>query len=295
MEAKLCRIQTERVRRSCGFVNGIEVGRGGLCLAWRNDINVTLQSFSKRHIDVIVEDTEINDKWRFTGFYGTPYAQDREDSWAVLKNLYYDEDIPWFVCGDFNEIMYGFEEKGGLPRDKRRMESFRKTLEECQLNDVGFFGRWFTWERRNLPETNIQERLDMGVANVKLMLMSPEAKIQHLVHSFSDHCPLLVVTKREDERRKGNNFKIEAWWTLEDSFVDEAGQIRTNRKRRKEVLTAKLSDLEKAERDDRNLAVLIDTEIQLNFEIEKDEYYWEQRARLNWLKSGDRNTTFFIA
>lgn len=38
---------------------------------------------------------------------------------------------------------------------------------------------------------------------------------------------------------------------------------------------------------------MIDTKIQLNFEIEKDEYYCEQRARLNWLKLGDRNTTYF--
>lgn len=33
--------------------------------------------------------------------------------------------------------------------------------------------------------------------------------------------------------------------------------------------------------------------IQLNFEIKKDKCYWEQRARVNWLKFGDRNTTFF--
>ncbi|KAK5785353.1 hypothetical protein PVK06_039927 [Gossypium arboreum] len=28
-------------------------------------------------------------------------------------------------------------------------------------------------------------------------------------------------------------------------------------------------------------------------EIDKDELYWEQRARANWLQLGDRNTTFF--
>lgn len=33
--------------------------------------------------------------------------------------------------------------------------------------------------------------------------------------------------------------------------------------------------------------------IQLNFEIKKGERYWEQIARLNWLKFGDRNTAFF--
>lgn len=86
METKLCKNQVERVRRSCSFVNGIDVDsegtRGGLCLAWRNDINVTLHNFSKRHVDVVVANNERDVKWRFTDFYGTQYAQDREDSWA---------------------------------------------------------------------------------------------------------------------------------------------------------------------------------------------------------------------
>ncbi|KAA3475443.1 reverse transcriptase [Gossypium australe] len=37
----------------------------------------------------------------------------------------------------------------------------------------------------------------------------------------------------------------------------------------------------------------MDTKIHLNMEIDKDEAYWEQRARVNWLQYGDRNTAFF--
>lgn len=47
------------------------------------------------------------------------------------------------------------------------------------------------------------------------------------------------------------------------------------------------------ERDDKTLAKLIDMKINLNFKIEKKECYWEQRAQIDWLKYGDRNTTFF--
>lgn len=114
METKLCRRQMERVRRSCSFANGIEVdsdGTRGLCLEWRTDVKITFRNFSKRHIDVLVEDNKVGINWRYTGFYGSLYAQDRNESWAVLKSLASDVDIPWFVCGDFNEIMYGFEKK----------------------------------------------------------------------------------------------------------------------------------------------------------------------------------------
>ncbi|KAK5813725.1 hypothetical protein PVK06_029176 [Gossypium arboreum] len=108
--------------------------------------------------------------------------------------------------------MHGFEKKGGLSRDEGRMESFRRTLEACQLIDVRYSGTWFTWERGNLLETNIQERLDRGVATAGWISMFSEVKVQHLVHNFSDHCPLLINTKKYDEKQRSISFKFEAWW-----------------------------------------------------------------------------------
>ncbi|KAH1073600.1 hypothetical protein J1N35_025928 [Gossypium stocksii] len=123
MKTKINKIQMERVQRSCGLANGIDVdpdgSRAGLWLAWRGDVPITLQNFSKRHIDILIEDPNDGKKWKFIG----------------------------------------------LPRDERRMEVFRNVLEYCHMMDVGYSANWFTWERRNLPERNIQERLDRGVAN----------------------------------------------------------------------------------------------------------------------------------
>ncbi|KAA3488781.1 reverse transcriptase [Gossypium australe] len=179
----------ERVRRSCGLINGIDVDADG-------DVSIMLQNLSKRHIDVLIDDHNNGQHWRFMGFYGSSYAQDRDESWNLLKSLRRNEELSWFVCGDFNEIMYGFKKNGGLPREERRMEAFCKALEDCRLMDVGYSRNWFTWERGNLPKTNIRERLDKGVANENWMSMFPEATIQHLVHSISDHCPLLTPQKK---------------------------------------------------------------------------------------------------
>ncbi|MBA0661623.1 hypothetical protein Goklo_005899 [Gossypium klotzschianum] len=71
----------------------------------------------------------------------------------VRRSYDFWNSIDVFVVGSKGEIK-------GLPRDEKRMEAFRGAWEECQLLDVGYFGVWFTWEKGNLPETNIRERLD---------------------------------------------------------------------------------------------------------------------------------------
>ncbi|KAA3479651.1 reverse transcriptase [Gossypium australe] len=156
----------EKVRKSCGLLNGIEVEdegtRGGLWLAWKDDIDVTLRSFSKWHLDVMVKEDGNHEEWRFTGLYGSPYLRDQNVVWNLLKRLSQEGNFPWLVAGDFNEILYSFEKKRGLPRDYKRMEEFRDTLEACNLMDIEFSRAWYTWERGNLPETNIRERLDRG-------------------------------------------------------------------------------------------------------------------------------------
>ncbi|KAH1030998.1 hypothetical protein J1N35_043172 [Gossypium stocksii] len=305
METKIKGVQMEKVRRSCGFTNGIEVdsigSKGGLSLAWRGDVDVSLQSFSNRHIDVFIDDNSRSLKWRLTGFYGSPYMHDRDESWNLLRHLSNGVALPWLVIRDFNEILYGFEKRGGVPREERRMEGFRKVLADCNLADVGYLGNWFTWERGNLAETNIQGRLDRGVANDDLFSIFPNYVIQHLPHSFSDHCPLFVLTDREDSRIIRKEFKFEAWWIMKGDFFEVvrhcwentigdllvrleslktdlrkwAFQISHNRKFKKEELSMKLLTLLESERTDENLIDLIDTKIQLNFEIEKDECYWE--------------------
>lgn len=66
-----------------------------------------------------------------------------------MRQLGNDGEIPWVVCGHFNEIMYGFEKKRGMPREEERMKAFHTVLKDCNLMDLGFSGNWFTWERRN--------------------------------------------------------------------------------------------------------------------------------------------------
>ncbi|MBA0824615.1 hypothetical protein Goarm_021271 [Gossypium armourianum] len=112
-----------------GQANGT---RGGLSLSWRSELSGTLKSFSNNHIDVSIEKKEVGAIWRLTGFYGAHKARGRSED--------------------------------GLPRDQGRMEEFQSVLSECQLKDVGYVGRWFTWERglKELVEEGKDSDLRLG-------------------------------------------------------------------------------------------------------------------------------------
>ncbi|KAA3466735.1 reverse transcriptase [Gossypium australe] len=146
VETKIDEKRMEKIRRRCGFVIGIDVrvegSRGGICLAWKEEITVSLKNFSKSHIDVMINEDSVNEEWEFMGFYGSPYVSNKSASWNLLRILGQEQNHPWLVSGDFNEIMYSFEKSGGQPREEKKMEAFREVLEECQLMDVALLATY---------------------------------------------------------------------------------------------------------------------------------------------------------
>ncbi|GMI85864.1 hypothetical protein HRI_002255700 [Hibiscus trionum] len=219
IETKLSSVKMDRVRRKCGYLCGIDVasqGRSGdLSLAWKPECNVVLRSYSNRHIDVIITN-EDGSSWRCTGFYGAPETHMRDEAWRVLRSLDDSHGCPWLVIGDFNEILFASEKRGGLLRSERQMTSFRNVLEDCSLSDIGYRGRWFTWQKGVNSAGHVRERLDRGVANSEWWESYPNFSLTHLAHTFSDHCPLLLDTNPQGEQQRFHTFHFEAAWLMEE-------------------------------------------------------------------------------
>jgi hypothetical protein len=69
------------------------------------------------------------------------------------------------------------------------MQAFQDALTDCELEDLGYSGDSYTWERER-----IRERLDRAVANGAWNIMHPGAVLQHLEYTRSDHRPILLDT-----------------------------------------------------------------------------------------------------
>ncbi|KAL4387439.1 hypothetical protein GQ457_09G000910 [Hibiscus cannabinus] len=205
--------------------------------------------------------------WRCTGFYGAPEVANRVHSWNLLRSLNDCPDIPWLV--------------------------FRDALNDCALADVGFSGVWYTWEKGRMAVNNIRERLDRGVANSTWWELFPNFRLSHLEHSFSDHCPLLMeLDSSLPGIRRRWHFRFEASWLLEDTCEAEVKRLwaASSGPIPDRLVMLELADLYPT---DEVLHETIDVKLALNLEIDREELYWEQRARANWLKNGDQNSAFF--
>jgi exonuclease III len=193
---------------------------GGLAMFWKREINLSLRGMDRMHIDVDITE-EDGFKWRFTGIYGEPKVDKREETWRLLRNLHLRERLPWVCIGDFNEIFYSFEKQGGVPKPQAQMERFRNALNFCNLNDLGFEGDVFTWRNNNFRvDGYIRERLDRAVANPEWCARFPNYRVVNGCPEHSDHRPVLLYMDAPSRRTRPCpnllNKRFEARWLLEE-------------------------------------------------------------------------------
>ena len=84
---------------------------GGLAVFRRKDIDLTVKSMSKYHIDMVIKEEDLF-VWRFSGVYGESKSDEKEKTWDTLKSLHAALSLPWVCAGDFNEVLFANEKEG---------------------------------------------------------------------------------------------------------------------------------------------------------------------------------------
>ncbi|KAL6566692.1 hypothetical protein OROMI_015096 [Orobanche minor] len=299
--------------------------KGGLCLLASEEINLQILSASAHHIDSIVNWNDV--QWRCTGMYGWSEEQKKGKTWKLLTDLWTQSTLPWLCVGDFNEILYDHEKMGGRQRDHNKKEAFHEAVDKCSLLDLGYTGYNFTWTNRQKGENNIQERLDRAFGTENWTSLFPKATVEHLARRKSDHCPILVSLDRKKKnrgRKKSKIFRFESMWLQDESCMDTVDNcwkwsptspdpIQLSRKLQncgteltiweqthfgcvnKEVTKCQkqLKEANMLPLSDKKVRRVTELEQKLDSLLSKQEEMWHQRSRANWIRSGDRNTSFF--
>ncbi|XP_074278070.1 uncharacterized protein LOC141601676 [Silene latifolia] len=191
------------------------VGRsGGSAFLWRAEVKCTFRGASDHYMDFDVEIGGI--VWRCTWFYGWPAVQDRHLSWRQLRLLAGDSTGPWLCIGDYNEVLYFSEMKGG-PRVQWQMNNFRDAVDEVGLRDLQFQGYECTFDNGQEGDNNRQSRIDRAMITESWSEIYPFAKLFHLDREWSDHAPIKVMFDARIRDEGGSKlFRFEHIWVGED-------------------------------------------------------------------------------
>ncbi|OMO87944.1 reverse transcriptase [Corchorus capsularis] len=311
-------VKIDRMRRRIGFANGICVEpeglSGGLCLWWKDDVDVKVLKISKNLIHVRVRNKE-KLSWFLTCIYAPPVLENRLEFWNVIREVAASVSGAWIIGGDFNEVMTSDEKERGLPLENRRVLPFHDVIFDCGLMDMGFKGQRFTWQNRR--EANIRERLDRAFINVEWRAKFSVAQCFNLPAVGSEHSPIFIALD-PDEKKSSRIFRFESQWTTSDeckTVIENEWQgtvsdswlmevIRRFKKCKKALTTwSKKSFPNNRKEIDTLMKELAQIQDNSHSEEEwvkaeliiaklegiwaREEMFWNQRSRVKWLKYGN--------
>jgi mannosylglycoprotein endo-beta-mannosidase len=189
--------------------------RGGVIVAWDSSVlKLTRVSFDSFWVNALVTGVD-NVSWWITVVYG---PQSREDKIQFLRELTERRALcpgPWLLIGDFNMILRA-SEKNNDNLDRFMMARFRDFVGQLELRDLYMHGRLFTWS--NEREVPTMTRIDRALVSVDWDLTFPDAMLQALSTSFSDHA-LLHLALCNGARPK-QRFKFEVFWASLPGFQE---------------------------------------------------------------------------
>lgn len=330
METRMKSNKLEKVRRKCfgagsmWYVDPIG-SSGGLALWWKFPFELEILDASKNYIVVNLRKGPEGTWGVVTFIYGAPKEQDRGDVWQEVRKFDPGDGIPWVCLGDMNDILEGGEKSGGRIRSESSLSAFQEFVFDGKLIDIGFKGSRFTWANNQLGNHLIKERLDRGLCNVCWRSLPPNGIVKHLDFVGSDHCPILLCFN-PSEKKTPWSFKFESMWTSHEEYkvvvcdnwgvkndtslnvlanfsanLDFMRSVLTkwskdtfpNNRKVIDDLLRELNQCREDVWDEDSRSKMNSIAKQIEEMWDREEAYWMQRSRIQWLRNGDKNSGFF--
>nr|GEZ16883.1 hypothetical protein [Tanacetum cinerariifolium] len=292
-----------------------------------NHVNMMVLNQSAQVMHCFIEPINGNPSLFCSFVYACVLTVDRRSLWKSLcirKNIV--KDRPWTILGDFNACLDPAERSIGGSKFTTTMHDLRDCVEEIEVEDIAMTVLNFTWNKKPGEDGGLLKKLDRVLGNSHFMSIFPLSYAHFLPFMLSDHTPAMLVMPKIS-KAKPKPFKFYNYLTDKDDFIPivrngwnskidgcsmfslvsklkllkkplrklnfEQGNLFENVIRLRADLAAVQSSMStdphnKAFREE-ELKVL--TAYKAAFRDE--ELFLRQKAKVEWLKVGDRNLKYF--
>lgn len=303
---------------------------GRIILIWKDPADVRILCQSRQTVTCEIS-ISTSYKFIFTAIYASCENEERQDLWVELLNIQQTLQLdcaPWILGGDLNQILHHAEHSSPSVNSLTpQMSTLRNVLTQLEVFDLRFLGPLFTWTNKS-PSAPVAEKLDRLLVNQHWISTFPHSLATFLPPAFSDHSPCLIDLSVPLPTAGTRPFKFfnyltkhhKFYRTLEDAWIQAGGfasdlsslcyKFRKIKGALKELNRENFSNIQERVRETNILLNSVQIQALQNptpalFQEEQDlhqkwcflrqieEAFFRQKSRINWLKEGDLNTTFF--
>ncbi|XP_042509284.1 uncharacterized protein LOC122084933 [Macadamia integrifolia] len=296
-----------------------------LWIMWKRNLGCPVViSESSQHITVAL--TWDLTQMQVSFIHASSFRAERRDLWLDLAADIPTTPTPWAMVGDFNATLQSHEKKGPGNFSMGSAAEYSAMVDSCFMSQLPSSGRKFTWSN-NRKTGNVSAVLDRSFCNEQWLTIFQDSSQVVLPRIASDHGPILM-TAIASQRPLNCPFRFHQFWMDHEEFnnVVASSWFEWIAGPPIAVLTSKLKwlkgvlktwarsafphidrELEDAKTvlnqihdqiaregmNDHLFSLEADAKTGLVKALENHEKIWAEKARIRWLKVGDRNSKYF--
>eukprot|EP00253_Pinus_taeda_P025362 PITA_25362 len=268
---------------------------GGLGLLWNpNKFSLIFESLNTHYILLKLQHLESKEIICLVDVYAPNNAGEKKSCWDSIKDLADLENLENIIIfEDLNLTLLSSEKRGGSIVTDPARELVEDLMQDWDLIDIKPTTGKFTWSNKRVGPGHIAARLDRFLVQSSFLLLGLEARMCILHSSISDHKPIsleLLTPKNLGPIP----FRFSSLWIKEADFMEKTlPNPAVQRKKIQIELESQHLHLESAKITEEELEKEAKLQQSFHKACLSEEEYWRLKSRSLWLKSGDRNSSFF--